>query len=73
MMRCYQQLTYEKQRCQISVLKERGFSQREIAEAIGVSQSTVGEELSRNTGRGYRHKQASREDRGKKKSRIYSH
>lgn len=58
MMRCYQQLTYE-QRCQISVLKKRGFSQREIAEAVGVSQSTVSRELSRNAGKkGYRHKQA---------------
>jgi len=58
MMRSYQQLTYE-QRCQISVLKKRDFSQRNIAKAVGVSQSTVSRELSRNTGeRGYRHKQA---------------
>ena len=54
----YQQLTYE-QRCQISVLKRSEYTQREIATAIGVSQSTVSRELSRNTGgRGYRHKQA---------------
>lgn len=54
----YQQLTYE-QRCQISALKKTGASQREIAENIGVSQSTVSRELARNTGeRGYRHKQA---------------
>lgn len=54
----YQQLTYE-QRCQISVLKKRRCSQREIAESVGVHQSTVSRELKRNTGaRGYRHKQA---------------
>jgi transposase, IS30 family len=54
----YQQLTYE-QRCQISVLKKRDCTQRDIAEAIGVSQSSVSRELSRNTGqKGYRHKQA---------------
>ena len=57
-MRHYQQLTYE-QRCQIYVLKKRGYSQREIAKSIGVSQSTVNRELIRNTGaRGYRYKQA---------------
>ena len=54
----YQQLTYE-QRCQISALKKTGFSQKQIAEAIGVHQSTISRELKRNTGcRGYRHKQA---------------
>lgn len=54
----YQQLTYE-QRCQISVLKKRNCSQREIAESVGTSQSTVSRELARNTGeRGYRYKQA---------------
>lgn len=54
----YSQLTYE-QRCQISVLIKRGDSQREIADAIGVSQSTISRELARNTGgKGYRHKQA---------------
>lgn len=54
----YQQLTYE-QRCQISALKKSGSTQREVAQIIGVSQSTVSRELARNTGdRGYRHKQA---------------
>ena len=54
----YSQLTYE-QRCQISVLIKRGDSQREIADAIGVSRSTISRELARNTGgKGYRHKQA---------------
>ena len=58
MTRTYQQLTYE-QRCQISVLKQSGFSQREIAVSIDVNQSTVSRELTRNTGqRGYREKQA---------------
>ena len=58
MMRTYQQLTYE-QRCQISALNKSDCSQREVAEIIGTSQSTVRIELARNTGgRGYRHKQA---------------
>lgn len=60
MKRHYQQLTYE-QRCQIYTLKKTGFSQRQIASEIGVSQSTVSRELSRNSGdRGYRYKQAHR-------------
>jgi len=54
----YKQLTYEL-RCQIEVLKKSGFKQGEIADAVGVSQSTISREFSRNTGlRGYRHKQA---------------
>ncbi len=54
----YKQLTYE-QRCQISVLNNSGFSQREIAELVMTSQSTISRELKRNKGnRGYRHKQA---------------
>ncbi len=58
MTKTYQQLTYE-QRCQISVLKKSNFSQREIASAIGTSQSSISRELARNTGKkGYRHKQA---------------
>ena len=58
MTETYQQLTYE-QRCQISALKKRGCSQREIAQTVGTSQSTVSRELARNTGnRGYRHRQA---------------
>ncbi|MDP0562429.1 MAG: helix-turn-helix domain-containing protein [Candidatus Endonucleobacter sp. (ex Gigantidas childressi)] len=52
------QLAYE-QRCQLSALKKSGCSQREIAEIIGTSLSTVSRELARNTGeRGYRHRQA---------------
>lgn len=57
-MKHYKQLTYE-QRCQIEAYKKSGFTQAEIATAVGVSQSTISRELARNTGRrGYRHKQA---------------
>lgn len=57
-MRTYKQLTYE-QRCQIDVLKKSNISQQAIARLIGVSQSSVSRELSRNVGlRGYRHNQA---------------
>ncbi|GEM_PF-1266912 len=56
-MKPYKQLTYE-QRCQIEALKKSGFSQADIAAAIGLTQSTVTRELKRNIGlRGYRHKQ----------------
>jgi IS30 family transposase len=48
------------QRCQIYALKQRGFSQAEIAGDMGVSQGTISRELGRNKGlRGYRFKQAS--------------
>ncbi len=58
MTKAYEQLTYE-QRCQISVLMKRNYSQREIAVSIGTSQATISRELARNTGqKGYRHKQA---------------
>lgn len=57
-MKPYKQLTYE-QRCQIEILKKRGLSQKVIAESVGVSQSTISREFSRNIGkRGYRCKQA---------------
>lgn len=60
MKRHYQQLTYE-QRCQIHGYMKIGMSQREIAKALNVNQSTVSRELSRNRGqRGYRHQQAQR-------------
>ena len=48
MPRGYQHLTRD-QRCQISVLKSRGFLQKDIAEAINVSKSTVSNELKRNS------------------------
>lgn len=58
MKNSYQQLTYE-QRCQIFTLNKRHLSQREIAQEIGVNQSTISRELRRNKGGcGYRFKQA---------------
>lgn len=58
MTKRYNQLAYE-QRCQIYVLNKSGMSQREIASAIEVSQSTISRELARNRGdRGYRFQQA---------------
>jgi IS30 family transposase len=57
-MRTYRQLT-QAQRYQIYALKKTGHSPSEIAEVIGVHQSTVGRELKRNRGpRGYRPQQA---------------
>jgi len=54
----YRQLAYV-QRCQIEALKKSGLSQQRIADLLGIHQSTVSRELSRNTGlKGYRHKQA---------------
>lgn len=56
----YQQLTYE-QRCQIYALIKTGLSQRDMAKTIGVNQSTISREISRNQGaRGYRFQQAHR-------------
>jgi IS30 family transposase len=66
----YDHLTYDK-RCQIKVLLERGFLQKEIAEDLGVHQSTISREIARNSGgKGYRHKQAQEkmEERRRKKS-----
>jgi IS30 family transposase len=57
-MRHYTQLTKE-QRYQISALLKTGHSQREIAETIGKSRSTISRELKRNHGRrGYHPRQA---------------
>ena len=57
-MKTYRQLTQE-QRYQISALQRIGRSQTEIAQELVVHKSTIGRELSRNTGaRGYRPKQA---------------
>lgn len=56
----YHHLTRD-QRCQIYALKKRDVTQMEIAVDIGVSQSTISRELSRNKGfRGYRFLQAHR-------------
>lgn len=57
-MTTYKQLTKE-QRYQIAALKKEGHSNKEIAENIGTSESTISREFKRNTGkRGYRPKQA---------------
>lgn len=57
-MRTYKQLT-SGQRYQISALKRIGHSRTEIANELEVHRSTIGRELTRNTGeRGYRPKQA---------------
>ena len=54
----YQHLTYSI-RCQIYALKNSGFSQNKIAKQLQIGQSTISNELKRNSGnRGYRHKQA---------------
>jgi IS30 family transposase len=46
-------------RCQIYTLKSIGKTQKEIAEYLGVSASTISRELQRNSGKkGYRYKQA---------------
>ena len=57
-MNKYKQLT-EVQRYQIEALNKAQKEQKEIAEIIGVSASTICRELKRNTGlRGYRPRQA---------------
>jgi transposase, IS30 family len=54
----YQQLTYSL-RCQIYALKKSGFSNRKVAQQLGVDPRTIDRELARNSGkRGYRYKQA---------------
>jgi IS30 family transposase len=57
-MRNYKQLS-QAQRYQIEILKKAGKNQKEIAELLGVSESTISRELTRNQGKkGYRPKQA---------------
>ena len=57
-MKDYQQLTCE-QRYQIYGLRKAGFKQREIANEVGMNQSTISRELRRNRRqRGWRPKQA---------------
>jgi IS30 family transposase len=57
-MRKYRRIKHE-DRCQIYALSRQGSSQQSIAEILGVSQSAVSREMSRNRGkRGYRFKQA---------------
>jgi len=58
MPKAYHHLTHD-QRCQLYALKQRGFTQTQIAADLGVDQATISRELARNTGkRGYRFKQA---------------
>jgi IS30 family transposase len=57
-MKKYRRINNE-DRCQIYALSKQGSSQQSIAELLGISQSAVSRELSRNRGkRGYRFKQA---------------
>jgi len=70
----YQQLTQE-QRYQIYAMKKVGFKQNQIAAEISVHPSSVGREVSRNTGkRGYRpqqaHQKAAERKRAKTSRRI---
>jgi len=68
-MSTYAQLTQE-QRYQIKALLGTDVSQRKIAEAIGVSPSTVSRELKRNLGeRGYRPNQAHEKALARKKKK----
>ena len=54
----YKQLN-QAQRYQIEILKKAGKNQKQIAELLGVSESTISRELTRNQGKkGYRPKQA---------------
>jgi IS30 family transposase len=54
----YHHLTYDI-RCQIYALKKSGLSQNKIAKQLGVAQSTISNEVRRNSGkRNYRYKQA---------------
>ena len=54
----YKQLN-QAQRYQIEILKKAGKNQKEIAALLGVSESTISRELTRNQGKkGYRPKQA---------------
>lgn len=58
MPKAYHHLTHD-QRCQLYVLKQRGFTQAQMAADLGVDQGTISRELARNKGlRGYRFKQA---------------
>lgn len=62
----YHHLTYD-QRCQIDVFLKKGFSQKEIAKELKVSQATISRELQRNSGsKGYKHKQAEEKAKGRR-------
>ncbi len=58
MHKCYHPLACD-ERCQIRVLRSRGFSMRSIARDLGRDPATINREMARNRGgRGYRHRQA---------------
>ena len=65
----YKQLN-QAQKYQIEILKKAGKNQKQIAELLGVSESTISRELTRNQGKkGYRPKQAQiKADNRKKKA-----
>ena len=68
-MRGYTQLTRD-ERYQIYALRKAGHSQKEIAEVLGRSPSTINRELRRNKGlKGYRPEQAHRLAQNRKKER----
>ena len=68
-MRGYTQLTRD-ERYQIYALRKAGHSQKEIAEVLGRSPSTISRELRRNKGlKGYRPEQAHRLTQNRKKER----
>jgi transposase, IS30 family len=69
-MENYRRLTAE-DRCQIYALHKQGSPQQQIADHLGVSQSTVSRELRRNSGgRGYRLKQAQAKTSARQKVRA---
>jgi len=70
-MKRYAQLTQE-ERYQIYALQQMGHTQREIAEVIERSPSTVSRELRRNKGlKGYRPKQAQRLAENRRKDKVH--
>jgi IS30 family transposase len=66
----YRRITHD-DRCQIYALHKQGSSQQSIADLLGISQSAVSRELSRNQGkRGYRFKQAEAKARARQAVRA---
>ena len=58
MHKCYHPLACD-ERCQIRVLRSRGFSMRSIARDLGRDPAAISREMARNRGGcGYRHRQA---------------
>ena len=64
-------LLNQAQRYQIEILKKAGKNQKQIAELLGVSESTISRELTRNQGKkGYRPKQAQIKADNRKKQAL---